>query len=122
MDRKPLVALAQCFTSYEFASSSTRRPVTHNLITIRGLYLKVQYCCYEILHNTQNEVANRFLHFICGLIRIVQVPFQERHVFLQSMLLQLSQGPQATHCSFGFVMLRVILGFLLGVNEICAVL
>jgi len=47
-------ARAQCFTSYEFASSSTRRPVTRNLITTIGLNLKVQYFCYERFHNTQS--------------------------------------------------------------------
>ena len=72
MDRKHLVARAQSYSS-EFSSSSTLRPVTRNLITIRGLKLKVQYNCYEIFHNTQSDVANWFLHFICRLIGFVQV-------------------------------------------------
>jgi hypothetical protein len=43
MDRKHLVASAQCFACYELASSSMRRLLTRNLINITGKNLKVQY-------------------------------------------------------------------------------
>jgi hypothetical protein len=39
-----------------FIRASTN--VIRNLITIRGLNLKLQYYRYEIFHNTQSEVAN----------------------------------------------------------------